>query len=185
MEDRLPRLAADYLGLTVETVSRVLGGFEAADVIARPTARHVVVRDRAKLKRFDRVANPPRPPVRLNAAHVPLHSIATDPVPFNVPLCPNSDLSLRVLRQGSGRWAVRASESSFLLPILPHMGPFPTQAMRLRLLATSPSRANPLRAAKLRGDRRSANRVARPPSSETQSGVSRCRPTNERAATLR
>jgi hypothetical protein len=61
---------ADYLGLTVETVSRVLGGFEAADVIARPTARHVVVRDRAKLKRFDRVSNPPRPPVRLNAAHV-------------------------------------------------------------------------------------------------------------------
>jgi hypothetical protein len=55
---------ADYLGLTVETVSRVLGGFEAADVIARPTARHVVVRDRAKLKRFDRVSNPPRPPVR-------------------------------------------------------------------------------------------------------------------------
>ena len=40
---------ADYLGLTIETVSRVLGDFEAANIIARPTARHVVLRDRGKL----------------------------------------------------------------------------------------------------------------------------------------
>jgi CRP/FNR family nitrogen fixation transcriptional regulator len=40
---------ADYLGLTVETVSRVLGDLEAANIIARPTARHVVLRDRGKL----------------------------------------------------------------------------------------------------------------------------------------
>ena len=42
---------ADYLGLTIETVSRVLGGFEATAAIARPSARHVVLRDRAKLNR--------------------------------------------------------------------------------------------------------------------------------------
>ena len=42
---------ADYLGLTIETVSRVLGDLEAANIIARPTARHVVLRDRAKLNR--------------------------------------------------------------------------------------------------------------------------------------
>ena len=40
---------ADYLGLTIETVSRVLRDFEAAQVIARSTARHMVLRDRAKL----------------------------------------------------------------------------------------------------------------------------------------
>ena len=40
---------ADYLGLTIETVSRVLGDFEAADIIARPTIRHVVVLNRRKL----------------------------------------------------------------------------------------------------------------------------------------
>ena len=40
---------ADYLGLTIETVSRVLGDLEAASIIARPTARHVVLRDRGKL----------------------------------------------------------------------------------------------------------------------------------------
>ncbi len=43
---------ADYLGLTIETVARVLGAFEAAAVIARPTARHVVLRNRAKLNRI-------------------------------------------------------------------------------------------------------------------------------------
>ena len=41
---------ADYLGLTVETVSRVLGDLEAANIIARPTARHVVLCDRDKLR---------------------------------------------------------------------------------------------------------------------------------------
>ena len=40
---------ADYLGLTVETVSRVLGDLEVANIIARLTARHVVLRDRGKL----------------------------------------------------------------------------------------------------------------------------------------
>ena len=43
---------ADYLGLTIETVSRVLGDFEAADTIQRPTARRVVLRDRAALSVF-------------------------------------------------------------------------------------------------------------------------------------
>ncbi len=40
---------ADYLGLTIETVSRVLGDLEAANIIVRPTARHVMLRDRGKL----------------------------------------------------------------------------------------------------------------------------------------
>ena len=40
---------ADYLGLTMETVSRVLSDFEAANIIARPAARHLVLRDRGKL----------------------------------------------------------------------------------------------------------------------------------------
>ena len=42
---------ADYLGLTIETVSRVLSDFEAANIIALPTARNVVLCDRAKLYR--------------------------------------------------------------------------------------------------------------------------------------
>ena len=42
---------ADYLGLTIETVSRVLSDLEAANIIARPTARNVVLCDRAKLYR--------------------------------------------------------------------------------------------------------------------------------------
>jgi len=33
-------------------VSRVLGGFEATNIIARQTARHVVVRDLAQLIRL-------------------------------------------------------------------------------------------------------------------------------------
>ena len=41
---------ADYLGLTMETVSRVLGDLEAANIIARPSARHVALRNRGKLK---------------------------------------------------------------------------------------------------------------------------------------
>lgn len=43
---------ADYLGLTIETVSRALANLEAADAIERSTARHMVLRDRAKLDRF-------------------------------------------------------------------------------------------------------------------------------------
>jgi CRP/FNR family transcriptional regulator, nitrogen fixation regulation protein len=43
---------ADYLGLTIETVSRVLSDFEAVDVIIRPTVRRVVLRDRAALFRL-------------------------------------------------------------------------------------------------------------------------------------
>ena len=42
---------ADYLGLSIETVSRVLGDFETANIIARTTSRHVVLRDRRKLSR--------------------------------------------------------------------------------------------------------------------------------------
>jgi len=41
---------ADYLGLTIETVSRTLTDLEAAAVIALPNARRVVLRDRAALK---------------------------------------------------------------------------------------------------------------------------------------
>ena len=40
---------ADYLGLTIETVSRILGSFEAAAAIKRPTSRHLVLRNRAAL----------------------------------------------------------------------------------------------------------------------------------------
>jgi CRP/FNR family nitrogen fixation transcriptional regulator len=41
---------ADYLGLTIETVSRVLRKFEDAAAIARPSARDVVLRDRGQLR---------------------------------------------------------------------------------------------------------------------------------------
>lgn len=40
---------ADYLGLTIETVSRQLKRLEHASTISMPTARHVVVRDRSML----------------------------------------------------------------------------------------------------------------------------------------
>jgi CRP/FNR family transcriptional regulator, nitrogen fixation regulation protein len=39
----------DYLGLTIETVSRVLGDFEAVAAIKRPTSHRVVLRDHAAL----------------------------------------------------------------------------------------------------------------------------------------
>ena len=100
----------------------------------------------------------------------PLHSIATDPVPFNIRCAPIATFhfasSGRVLEDGR----LGLQKSSFSCQFCRTWAPFPTQAMRL--LMGDMSRANPLRAAKLRGDRRSANRVARPPSSETQSGVS-------------
>ncbi|MCI3179222.1 transcriptional regulator [Caulobacter sp. CCUG 60055] len=40
---------ADYLGLTIETVSRTFTQFERARIIGLPTSRHVVVRDRQAL----------------------------------------------------------------------------------------------------------------------------------------
>jgi len=44
---------ADYLGLTIETVSRALTQFKDAKAIALPTARHIVLRDREALKRLN------------------------------------------------------------------------------------------------------------------------------------
>ena len=41
---------ADYLGLTIETVSRTLSQFERDRLIALPSARHVVLRNRAALR---------------------------------------------------------------------------------------------------------------------------------------
>jgi CRP/FNR family transcriptional regulator, nitrogen fixation regulation protein len=44
---------ADYLGLTIETVSRTLTHLEAKAAIALPTSRKVVLRDRKALTRLD------------------------------------------------------------------------------------------------------------------------------------
>lgn len=44
---------ADYLGLTMETVSRTLSQFERAAFIALPTARQVRMKDRAALRSFN------------------------------------------------------------------------------------------------------------------------------------
>ncbi len=41
---------ADYLGLTTETISRTLTQLERDRVLALPTARHVLIRNRAKLQ---------------------------------------------------------------------------------------------------------------------------------------
>jgi len=43
---------ADYLGLTIETVSRTLSAFERSATIALPTSRRIVLRDRAALTRI-------------------------------------------------------------------------------------------------------------------------------------
>jgi CRP-like cAMP-binding protein len=43
---------ADYLGLTIETVSRMLTQLENASVIAVPTSKRIVLRDRALLQRL-------------------------------------------------------------------------------------------------------------------------------------
>ena len=43
---------ADYLGLTVETVSRTLSHFETAGYISLPTSRHVVLRSQLALERL-------------------------------------------------------------------------------------------------------------------------------------
>jgi CRP/FNR family nitrogen fixation transcriptional regulator len=43
---------ADYLGLTIETVSRTLTAFERSTMIALPTSRRIVLRNRAALNRI-------------------------------------------------------------------------------------------------------------------------------------
>jgi CRP/FNR family transcriptional regulator, nitrogen fixation regulation protein len=44
---------ADYLGLTIETVSRALTQLKDAKMIALPTSRHIVLRDREALRRLN------------------------------------------------------------------------------------------------------------------------------------
>ena len=44
---------ADYLGLTIETVSRTLTILEESAAIAMPSSRHIVLRNRAKLLRLN------------------------------------------------------------------------------------------------------------------------------------
>jgi CRP/FNR family transcriptional regulator, nitrogen fixation regulation protein len=44
---------ADYLGLTIETVSRTLTSLEKVAAIAVPTSRRIVLRNRAALSRLD------------------------------------------------------------------------------------------------------------------------------------
>jgi CRP-like cAMP-binding protein len=44
---------ADYLGLTIETVSRTLTSLECSAAIALPTSRRIVLRDRAALHRLN------------------------------------------------------------------------------------------------------------------------------------
>ncbi len=44
---------ADYLGLTIETVSRTLTYLENSNSIELPTSRHIVLRDRAALARLN------------------------------------------------------------------------------------------------------------------------------------
>ena len=44
---------ADYLGLTIETVSRTLTHLENTAAIALPSSRHIVLRNRAALGRLN------------------------------------------------------------------------------------------------------------------------------------
>ena len=44
---------ADYLGLTIETVSRTLTGLETAAAIEVPTSRRIVLRNRSALNRLN------------------------------------------------------------------------------------------------------------------------------------
>jgi CRP/FNR family nitrogen fixation transcriptional regulator len=44
---------ADYLGLTIETVSRTITQLENAEAISLPTTRHIRFRDRAALRRLN------------------------------------------------------------------------------------------------------------------------------------
>ena len=41
---------ADYLGLTLETVSRTISQLQSEGMVTRPTARHLTVQRRSKLK---------------------------------------------------------------------------------------------------------------------------------------
>jgi CRP/FNR family nitrogen fixation transcriptional regulator len=43
---------ADYLGLTIETVSRMLTHLENASAIALPTSKRIVLRNHAVLKQL-------------------------------------------------------------------------------------------------------------------------------------
>ena len=43
---------ADYLGLTIETVSRALTALQDEGLIALPSVRHVVLKDRRALERM-------------------------------------------------------------------------------------------------------------------------------------
>jgi CRP/FNR family transcriptional regulator, nitrogen fixation regulation protein len=44
---------ADYLGLTIETVSRTLTQLEKSATIALPTSRRIVLRNRSALNRLN------------------------------------------------------------------------------------------------------------------------------------
>ena len=44
---------ADYLGLTIETISRTLTGLETAAAIEVPTSRRIVLRNRSALNRLN------------------------------------------------------------------------------------------------------------------------------------
>ena len=44
---------ADYLGLTIETISRTLTQFEKSAAIALPTSRQIEIRNRAALTRLN------------------------------------------------------------------------------------------------------------------------------------
>ena len=44
---------ADYLGLTIETVSRTLSHLERSAAIAVPTSRRIVLRNRIALSRLN------------------------------------------------------------------------------------------------------------------------------------
>jgi CRP/FNR family transcriptional regulator, nitrogen fixation regulation protein len=49
----LPQDIADYLGLTIETVSRTLTGLESAPTIEVPSSRRIVLRNRPALNRLN------------------------------------------------------------------------------------------------------------------------------------
>jgi CRP/FNR family nitrogen fixation transcriptional regulator len=44
---------ADYLGLTIETVSRTLTSLENASAIALPSSRRIVLRNRSALRQLN------------------------------------------------------------------------------------------------------------------------------------
>jgi hypothetical protein len=47
------RIIADYLGLTIETVSRTLTSLESCAAIEVPSSRHIVLRNRSALNRMN------------------------------------------------------------------------------------------------------------------------------------